>query len=877
MKSFSTPMMKQYEEIKKQYADCLLFYRMGDFYELFLEDALIGSKVLNITLTHKRGGKDGNIPMAGIPFHAVDIYLTKLVKEGYKVAVCEQLSPPNKRGLVKRDVIRIVTPGTMLDEKALEKKENNYIISLSLADDVLALAIADISTGYFAVRKTSFEKLATTLANELSRLQPAECILSYNLYNDVGLLRLLKRQQNLNIYCFQEWEATSEKAKQILRQHFNVHNLASFGLEDDFLLQEVSASLIGYLQQTQKTKVVHIRTIEHLLDKEYVQLDRSTILNLELFSTIREHNLKGSLLSVLDQTTTSMGGRLLRQWVKAPLYNQNKIVQRHDAVEELLLNKVLRAKIQAELKEITDIERLLSRLSVRIGNARDLINLKNSLNTIFNIKSQLKKTKAPLLKNIEKLIDEDLSLLIPFVETHIMPEPPIDLRSGRMIQRKVNNDLDEWHRIIDASRKWISDYEQSERERTGISSLKVRFNSVFGYYIEVSKSNLHAIPDNYFRKQTLVNGERFTTPELKKQETIILSAEEKMCDLEYSLFWQILEKVLSYTSIIQQAAKQIAMLDCLINFADLAEQRQYVRANFSEQEFNITAGRHPVVETLLVDQRFCPNDVNLGANLPALWVITGPNMAGKSVFIRQVALIVLMNQIGSFVPASKATLTLVDRIFVRSGAADVISEGLSTFMVEMTETAYILRQASEKSLIVMDEIGRGTSTYDGISIASAVAEFLVTNFNLPPKTLFATHYHELQQLAEKYPSKIANHYMATEEQPDGPLFLHTILSGSASHSFGIAVAKLAGVPAQVIEKANNILQTLEEKNNQPPVVRYSAKSNSIVEHLIGKELESIDISQMTPLEALNKLAELKEQMRIFNSEKKREFLENADD
>lgn len=867
--------MRQYAEIKKQYTDCLLFYRMGDFYELFLDDALTGSQVLNITLTHKRGGKDGNIPMAGIPFHAIDSYLTKLVKAGYKVAVCEQLSPPNKKGLVERDVIRVVTPGTILDEKSLEKKENNYIISLSLEDDILAFAVSDISTGYFAVRQVAFEQLATTLANELSRIQPSECILSPQLYNDGELIRLLQRQKNLNIFCFQEWEHISDKKTCILEEHFGVSTLAAFGIEGSNILQVVAATLLEYLQETQKTKVAHIRNLEQLLDDVYVQLDRSTIVNLELFSTIRDHNVKGSLLSVIDQTITPMGGRLLKQWLKAPLYNQSEITARHDAVNEILGDQTLQLSLQKKLQEVSDIERLLSRLTVKIGNARDVVNLKLSLETIMQIKQLLNLHKNPcaLLQRLEENMSDDLSEVIAYITTNIIPEPPIDLRSGGMVNKHVNHELDELHATITKSKQWISDFEQSERERTGIATLKVRFNSVFGYYIEISKSHLQAIPENYYRKQTLVNGERFTTPELKKQEAIILSAQEKMCDLEYTLFWEILGHVLSYTNSIQRAAKQIATFDCIMSFAVIAQQRQYVRAEFSSDTFAITAGRHPVVETLLTDRRFCPNDTQLPSDSPSLWIITGPNMAGKSVFIRQVALIVLMNQIGSFVPADKAVLPLMDSIFVRSGASDVITEGLSTFMVEMVETAYILRHATKHSLIVMDEIGRGTSTYDGISIASAVAEYLVTNFSNPPKTLFATHYHELQQLANTYPNKIANYYMATEEQQGEPVFLHTIMNGTASHSFGIAVAKLAGVPQEVITNAMTTLENLEKQKGEKTLTNdYERREETskdfissihLLDHLIAKELQALDISQMTPLESLNKLAELKEQIKIF--------------
>ncbi|HUD44073.1 MAG TPA: DNA mismatch repair protein MutS [Patescibacteria group bacterium] len=892
MQTFTTPMMKQYLEIKKNYQDCLLFYRMGDFYEFFLEDATIGAQVLNITLTSRPKGKDGRIPMAGVPFHAVDVYVAKLVKAGYKVAICEQMSPPNTRGIIKREVIRIVTPGTMLDEKALEKKENNYIISLFYENDQLALAIADISTGYFAVKQVTFQQLAVSLQNELAALAPSECILSPQLYNDGSFLQLLKRQNGMNIFCFQDWEQFASEAKSILKQHFGLKTLAGFGIDDQLLLQQTAAALIGYLQQTQKTKVIHIKRIEQLMNTEYVQLDRSTIFNLELFSTLREHNDKGSFLSVIDQTETSMGGRLLKFWLRTPLYNKEKITARHDAVEELLKNQTLREEAAVLLRQIADIERIISRLSVKIGNARDLVNLKLSLQVILQIKKILAKQtvrhpefisgssfetkKMPkqvrhddysLLQQIEKNISNEIEEVVAYIEANIAPEPPIDLRIGGMIRSQVNTELDALHKTIRQSKTWMEEYEAKEREKIGIGSLKVRFNSVFGYYIEVSKSNLALIPDNYQRKQTLVNGERFMTVELKKQEEIVLRAEEKMKELEYELFWQILDHVLSFTQTIQTAANAIAQLDCLLGFAALAQKRNYVRAQFSEDKLELKAARHSVVETLLTDTRFVPNDLILESGEQSVLLITGPNMAGKSVFIRQVALIVLLNQIGSFVPAEGAKLPLVDRIFVRSGASDVITEGLSTFMVEMVETAYILYHATQKSLIVMDEIGRGTSTYDGISIAWAVAEYLATHFPSCPKTLFATHYHELQQLEEKYPGVIVNYHMATDNQHNQPTFLYTLMQGAASHSFGIAVAKLAGVPEEVVQKADKKLQLLEQQL-EPQVIKVipTLKSQplNMAEHLISKELQAIDISQVTPLEALNKLAELKEQLRMFD-------------
>ena len=918
MQTFTTPMMKQYLEIKKQYMDCLLFYRMGDFYELFLDDALIGSEVMNITLTSRPKGKDGRIPMAGVPFHAVDIYIAKLVKAGHKVAICEQMTLPNKKGIIKREVIRTVTPGTMLDEKTLEKKENNYIISLSITESVLAISIADISTGYFAVKELPFDTLATTLQNELAGIRPSECILSTALYNNTSLLEILHRQPNMNIYCFQEWEQWSRSAKQILQQHFQVTTLEGFGIEDQIMGQQAAAALIGYLQQTQKSQIGHIKKIQQIVSDTSLQLDRSTILNLELFSTIREQNSKGSVLSVIDQTMTPMGGRMLKNWLRVPLYDKEKIIERHDSVEILLEQQSLRSQLREKLRTLADIERILSRLTVKIGNARDIVNLKNSLQTILEIKEQLTDTprhsgdpsadqgsrikgrswtnpddtkKQILLQKLQATLTNELQEIINYIKKNIQPEPPIDLRSGGMIKKNVDAELDRLHAIIDTSKIWMTEFEQTERERSGIGSLKVRFNSVFGFYIEVSKSHLSTIPDNYQRKQTLVNGERFITPELKVQENIVLAAEEKMQELEYQLFWKVLEHILSFTEIIQSAAESIATLDSLLSLAEVAEKRHYVRAEFSDEKLMIKEGRHPVVETLLIDQRFVPNDTWLENDKQSLLLITGPNMAGKSVYIRQVALIVLLNQIGSFVPASEAKLPLVDRVFVRSGASDVITEGLSTFMVEMVETAYILHHATEKSLIIMDEIGRGTSTYDGISIAWAVADYLATKFVSTPKTLFATHYHELQKLEEEHPHSIKNYHMSIESKNSQPIFLHTLLPGGASHSFGIAVARLAGVPEEVEEKAKQMLDNLERRSGNSSSfweARTSPESvqqfdpgqarmtellpEGLINHLIHKELQELDILQMTPLSALNKLAELKEQLKIFQKENEQEFL-----
>lgn len=878
-------MMKQYEKIKSSYRDCLLFYRMGDFYELFMEDAYIGARVLNVTLTSKRGGKDGKIPMAGVPYHAVDTYLAKLVKAGYKVAICEQVSLPSKYGLVDREVVRVVTPGTILDENSLAKKENNYIVSLDIYENILAISCADLSTGFFGVYEVPFTNLEQTLRDELAKLSPVECILPEYLYNDPEFLKLVRTEKGLNVFPFSEWDNFADNAVSFLKNHFHVATLHIFEVEDLELGLETGAVLLGYLQNTQKSRVDHIKKISRLDAQEHVVMDKSTMLNLELFSTIREHDTIGSLLHVLDQTITSMGGRLLKSWIKKPLVKKEEIEARFDATGELLKKRIARQKLEEFLSEIPDIERIVSRLSIHIGNPRDVMNLKSALARVIHIKKLLTDMESPLLEKLDRQISNDLSEVIAFVKFHIIEEPPIELHAGGIIKPNVNAELDRLRKIVGGSREWIAEMEASERAKTGISSLKVKYNKVFGFYIEVTRANLHLVPKQYSRKQTLVNGERFITDDLKRHEEIILTAEERIKALEYALFMEMLGKILTYVEVIQDAAYSVATLDCLLNFAKLAEKNNYVRPKILYSgEMKITQGRHPVVEKLLDSEQFVPNDVTLDPTSQQLLLITGPNMAGKSVFIRQVALIVLIAQLGCFVPAERAYISLVDRIFVRSGASDVITSGLSTFMVEMVETAYILHHATKNSLIVMDEIGRGTSTYDGISLAWATAEHLVTKFKNPtspsasrggsPKVLFATHYHELQALEEHYPNQIKNFHMTVAEERGEPIFLHTILPGGANSSFGIAVAKLAGLPEEVIKKAEQILKNLEardvEKSVEPPKIEYQepamAHITNLADHLIHKELESIDISHMTPLQALNKLAELKEKMKVLSSD-----------
>lgn len=876
MPDFATPMMQQYVELKKQYADCLLLFRLGDFYELFMEDAKIGAKILNITLTSRDRGKDGRIPMAGVPYHALDVYLNKLVRAGYKVAICEQLSEPQSGELVVRDVVRIVTPGTILDENSLEKKENNFIATFSFDDSCLGLAYADVSTGVFYATELTFLKFEPTLLNELFKFNPAECILPHNYYNQPKLLNLLLTTRTLNVSPFDQWVHFADDGSAYLKNHFNIASLHGFGLEGLPHAIKASAALLGYLKHTQKDKIGHIKKIVKLSQDDFVELDRSTIFNLELLTTIRQGDKHGSFINYLDKTITSAGGRKLKQWVLKPLRSIEQINKRLDSVEVFIKDIPLRAQITDKLATIFDIERLLSRLSVGIGNARDLVNLKQSLNALLEIRVIIAKSNDSLIRECCENITLAIDSVVEIIAKTIEDNPPIDVKIGGLIKTGVNLELDNLKQRVLHSKDWISSLELTEKKRTGISSLKIRFNQVFGYYIEITKSNIDAVPDNYIRKQTLVNTERFITPELKEQEEFILSADEKIKTIEYDMFLNTVASVLKYTFDIQKAADAIATLDCLLNFVAFAETYGYCRPVISDDnQINIKDSRHPVVEELLVDTQFVPNDVCLDSTAHQLLIITGPNMAGKSVFIRQVALIVLMAQIGCFVPASEAHIGVVDQIFVRSGAADVITAGLSTFMVEMVETANILNNATSNSLIVMDEIGRGTSTYDGISIAWAIAEYLVQG-SITPKTLFATHYHELTELEAKYPKRIKNFQVVVKENNGMPIFLHKVMEGGASHSFGIAVANMAGIPTPVIKSATKLLHDLEAHRNVSGVATEGDLSEAELQSIqrslenvtsateasealtkVFLELQNLDLDNTTPIAALQKLLELK--------------------
>lgn len=814
---FTTPMMQQYAALKREHPDHLLLYRLGDFYELFLEDAEIAARILQIVLTKRPRGKDGDIPMAGVPYHAVDRYMHKLIQAGYKIALCEQVSDPREKGLVQRAVVRIITPGTVLDEKSLPQKEHNYIMSVvvagSLAKKAVGIAVADLSTGSFQITHIacSAEEVGHIVVRELQRFQPSEVLLNDENYNTPELLHAMRTHATTNITRLTDWSQYTHRADDKLKQHFGVSHLHGFGLDKQATTAQAAAALLGYLKYTQKGNVGHVRSIRFYQTDETVALDASTVSNLELFTTLHENAYAGSLLSVIDQTHTAMGGRLLREWLRRPLRDIQAIEERLACVEYFLQQRRVREKVRDTLSQLYDIERLVSRLSVGIGNAADLINIASSLEHAQQLSITLQNEHAPALKPILSQIAPEIQKIISTIRTRIVEEPPIDVRGGRLIQKGIHTELDELRGLASGGKEWLMKLEEAEKQRTGIGTLKVRFNKVFGYYIEISKGVADKVPPEYMRKQTLVNAERFITPELKEYEDKILTAEERIFQLEYELFNETVQCVLTDTEFLQQTSQALAQLDCLAGFAELADKGHYSKPAITNTgSIQIDNGRHPVVEHLLTGGQFVPNSVTLDHGTHQLHIITGPNMAGKSVFIRQVALITLMAHIGSFVPAQRATISLVDRIFVRSGASDMITSGLSTFMVEMVETAYILNHATSKSLIILDEIGRGTSTYDGISIAWAVAEYVVTHWKKGPKTLFATHYHELQELEDVHPAYIKNYHMAVEDHKGVPIFLHRVVPGGASHSYGIAVARLAGVPGSVIETAQKKLHTLEQ-------------------------------------------------------------------
>lgn len=878
-----TPMMQQYMAIKEQYKDCILFYRLGDFYEMFYDDALTASRELEITLTGKNCGQEERAPMCGVPYHAVDVYLNKLVAKGYKVAICEQAEDPKQaKGIVKREVIRIVTPGTNLSQQALDEGRNNYLMCLVYDDNQFGLAITDISTGDFYTTEVATLK---ELYDEIHRFSPSEIICNDSFYMSGASLDDFKDRLHVSVSTLDTWYMDEAVSVQKIKEHFKVASLDGLGLTDFPSGTLAVGALLLYLYETQKNTLDNLTKITPYRSGGYMIIDSATNRNLELIETLREKQKKGSLLWVLDKTKTAMGARLMRNWIEQPLIEKKKITARQDAVEELYNDMITREEIREYLNAVYDLERLVTRISYRTANPRDLIAFKISLGMIPPVKQLLSQAKSAELKEIDERMDclEDIYDLI---EKSIQDEPPIMIREGGMIKEGYNEDVDKFRLSRTEGKTWLAELEAREKEKTGIKNLRVRYNKVFGYYLEVTNSYKELVPEDWTRKQTLANAERYITPELKELEDMILGAEDKLAALEYDLYCEVRDSIGEQVVRIQETAKAIAHLDVLASLACVAQSNDYVRPSINTKGvIDIQGGRHPVVEKMNNNQMFIDNDTYLDNKNHRISIITGPNMAGKSTYMRQSALIVLMAQIGSFVPAKSANIGIVDRIFTRVGASDDLASGQSTFMVEMTEVANILRNATSRSLLILDEIGRGTSTFDGLSIAWAVVEHISNPKLLGAKTLFATHYHELTELEGKLDS-VNNYCIAVREQGDDIIFLRKIIRGGADKSYGIQVARLAGVPDSVIDRAKEISGWLEEtdvtdkaKNLQ---VRTSAKKKEVVreavpaekqmslfdiypaDHPVLKELAGLDVSNMTPIQALNTLYELQKRLKETN-------------
>ncbi|NLP36733.1 MAG: DNA mismatch repair protein MutS [Firmicutes bacterium] len=861
-----TPMIRQYKEIKAKNQDKILLFRVGDFYELFFEDAEIGARELEIALT----SRDKNIPLAGFPYHALNTYLGRLIEKGYKVAICEQVEDPKTaKGIVKREIVQVITPGTVTETSLLDEKANNYLVSVYLSRGGLGLAAVDISTGEFSVTQTKGKAYGRFLTDELSRLQPSEIIINENAENNEALQdALLRLDKRVVVNPYAENNFSFKEAQTVLQTQFQVSNLQALGCTDLPFAIAAAGAAVAYLHETQQNRLEHLHKPEIYHPNGYMVLDAATRRNLELVRTIRTEERYGSLLWVLDKTRTALGGRLLKRWLEQPLLDVAEINQRLDAVEELAENLALIAELSELLQRVYDLERLLSRVHCEKANARDLVSLRATLEVLPQIRETALKGGTRLQALAQSI--PDLSDLTAYLGAAIADDPPLTLREGNLLRDGFNAELDRLRHIRRHGREEILQIQEREREKTGIKSLKVGYNKVFGYYIEVSRVNLSLVPEHYIRKQTLANAERYITQELKDFENTVLTAEEKICALEYDLFLKIRQLVASHTDAIQKAAALLARLDVYQSLARVASEYRYVRPEVNADHIiQIEDGRHPVVERVTRDRLFVPNDTYLDTQEQQILLITGPNMAGKSTYMRQTALIVLMAQIGSFVPARKAKIGLVDRIFTRIGAADDLVGGLSTFMVEMSEVAHILDRATKQSLVILDEVGRGTSTFDGISIAQAVIEYLFTK--VKARTMFATHFHELAALADKYKG-IKNLATAVKEQGEEIIFLHKVIPGSVDHSYGLQVARLAGLPKKVLSRAEEILALLEENKmahketaatqNQAVQLQLFTPDTEVMEALT--ELENTDILTTTPLEAMQLLYKLQQAWKKEN-------------
>lgn len=874
-----TPMMQQYLETKEQYQDCILFYRLGDFYEMFYEDALTASKELEITLTGKSCGQEEKAPMCGVPYHAVEGYLNKLVSKGYKVAICEQMEEAKvTRGIVKREVVRVVTPGTNLNTQALEESKNNYLMCIVYLPGKIGLSIADVTTGDYYLTELDDNK---KLLDEIMKYNPSEIICNDAFFVSGINIEDLKERLGITLNSLGPHYFDDDNCRKLLMKHFKVGDLSGLGISDFPSGIIAAGGLLKYLYETQKTSLCHMTHVYPYLTNRYMLLDSSTRRNLELTETLREKQKRGSLLWVLDKTKTAMGARMLRSFIEQPLIEKSEIEQRLDGIEEFSRDYVSRDEIREYLNPIYDMERLLGKISYKTANPRDLIAFRSSLTMLPHIKTVLQAFSGGLLQNIQQELDslEDIHNLI---DKAIIEDPPIAIREGGIIKEGFHEDIDHFRYAKTQGKTWLAELENQDRERTGIKNLKIKYNKVFGYYFEVTNSYLGMVPPDYTRKQTLANAERYTTPKLKELEDSILNAEDKLYTLEYDVFCEVRDAIAMEIERIQKTAKAVARLDVFTSLSLVAEQNHYVRPSLNDNGvIDIKEGRHPVVEKMIVNDMFISNDTFLDNKNHCISVITGPNMAGKSTYMRQAALIVLMAQIGSFVPAKSADIGIVDRIFTRVGASDDLASGQSTFMVEMNEVANILRNATSNSLLVLDEIGRGTSTFDGLSIAWAVIEHISNTKLLGAKTLFATHYHELTELEGKI-NNVNNYCIAVKEKGDDIVFLRKIIKGGADKSYGIQVAKLAGVPDMVIDRAKEIVEQLSDNDITEKIqeIRVDIKNDrkkapvydqvdleqmslfdTVKDEDVLAELKEIDVTNLTPMDALNTLYRLQNKLK----------------
>ena len=864
-----SPMMQNYLKTKEEYKDCILFYRLGDFYEMFFDDAITASRELELTLTGKDCGQEERAPMCGIPHHAAEVYIARLIAKGYKVAICEQLEDPKTaKGIVKRDVIRVVTPGTVMESNLLEEKKNNYIMSIYKNGIYFGMSVCDLSTGDFRMTQIRDTNNFAMLMDEISRYAPSEIVVNELMFNSTE--EIAKIKERFETYISKS-NGFSQNVNEI-KERSRIVNEDDQEIEklDDYILAITAANgLIAYLIETQKNSLEYLNKILLYNTSKYMSLDINARRNLEITEKLRDKSKKGTLLWVLDKTSTSMGGRLLRRWLNDPLIDECHINRRLESVKELKEDIMLRGDIVDSLKKVYDIERLASKISYGSANGRDLISLKNSTAQLPGIKAVLSRAKSQMLKDLYTELDE-LQDIYEIIDKAIVDEPPISVKEGGLIKLGYDEEIDRLKTATTDGKNWVLKLEAEEREKTGIKGLKVGFNKVFGYFIEVTKSNLSQVPDRYIRKQTLANCERYITEDLKRLENEILGAEEKVINLEYNAFVGIRDEIEKNVQRVQKSANIISILDVLASFATVADDMNYVMPIVDNSGvIDIKDGRHPVIEEIIGGSEFVPNDTYLDKGENRLSIITGPNMAGKSTYMRQVALITLMAQCGSFVPASYARIGVVDKIFTRVGASDDLSMGQSTFMVEMMEVATILKEATENSLVILDEIGRGTSTYDGLSIAWAVAEYIADKEKCGAKTLFATHYHEFTQLEDKLEG-VKNYSIAVKEKGEDIIFLRKIVSGGTDESYGVHVAKLAGVPKVVTTRANEILRSIERKNvlNEKKLEKENKKETAgqldmynykLAE--IAHELDKIDLNQLTPIDALNTLLKMKEKMK----------------